>query len=248
MSDPYFFIDPSQVTGSKILLSDKDQLGHLSRVLRCKSGDIVYFSDNERFSYQTKVLSIDKGKGIFEIEKKNNLEKSLIKKVLFQCILKKNAMEAVIQKAVEIGADRIIPVISSRAVPNISDRESKIIRWQKISDEAAKQCKRQFRALIGEPVKIDSIDIPSFDLFYVPHEGESALKNKEMVQKVSLLESSSSIGILIGPEGGLTDDELSILERKGAIITSLGKNILRAGTASIYFLSIVDFLLKIKKD
>ena len=52
----------------------------------------------------------------------------------------------VIQKAVEIGADRIIPVISSRAVPDISDRESKIIRWQKISDEAAKQCKRQFRA------------------------------------------------------------------------------------------------------
>ena len=75
----------------------------------------------------------------------------MIGKILFQCVLKKNAMELVIQKSVEIGVDSIIPVISSRVVPDISDRNKKTTRWQKIADEAAKQCKRQARCLIGEP-------------------------------------------------------------------------------------------------
>jgi len=248
MSHPYFFISPSQATGTKILLSDRNELKHLCRVLRCKPGDTVYFSDNESAVYHTRILTIDKDEGLFEIEEKHNLKKSVIGKTLFQCILKKNAMEFVIQKSVEIGAGSIIPVISSRVVPDISDKKNKHQRWQKIADEAAKQCKRQSRCLIGEPVKITNIDPSSYKLFYVPHEAVSAIKGSGLASQLMLLEPPSNIGVLIGPEGGLSEDEVNMLETKGAVITGLGKNILRAETASIYFLSVLDYLIKSKKQ
>jgi len=247
MSHPYFFINPSQVTGNRIILTDVNELNHLCRVLRCKTGDIVYFSDNEKSVYRTNTLSIDKKEGLFEIEEKHDLEKGKTRKTLHQCVLKKNAMEFVIQKSVEIGIDNIIPVISSRVVPDISDRKNKTIRWQKIADEAAKQCKRQQRCVIGEPVKIADIDPSSYKLFYVPHEATSAAKGGDIISDLVSMELPESIGALIGPEGGLSGDEVNLLERKGAVITSLGENILRAETASIYFLSVLDFLLKSKK-
>ena len=248
MSHPYFFINPSQITGTKILLSDKDELKHLCRVLRGKPGDIVYFSDNESSVYHTRILTIDKDEGLFEIEEKHDLEKSRIGKTLFQCILKKNAMELVIQKSVEIGASSIIPVISSRVVPDISDKINKLQRWQKIADEAAKQSKRQLRCLIGETVKIENIDPSSYNLFYIPHEESPAIKGGDLASHIISLQPPASIGVLIGPEGGLSGDEASMLETKGAVTTGLGKNILRAETASIYFLSVLDFLVKSNKQ
>ena len=244
MSHPYFFIKSSQVAGTRIILSDRDELKHLCRVLRCKPGNIVYFSDNERSVYRTRTLSIDKDEGLFEIEKKNDLEKSSIGKTLFQCILKKNAMEFVVQKSVEIGVDSIIPVISPRVVSDISDSKNKLQRWQKIADEAAKQCKRQSRCLIGETIKIANIDPSSYNLFYVPYERSHAIKGDDLVSHIISLQPPVSIGVLIGPEGGLSGDEAGMLETKGAVITGLGKNILRAETASIYFLSVLDFLIR----
>ncbi len=248
MSHPYFFISPSQITGTRIMLSGINELKHLCRVLRCKTGDIVYFSDNEKSVYRTRTLSIDRNEGLFEIEERHDLEKSMTSKILYQCVLKKNAMEFVIQKSVEIGVDNIIPVISSRVVPNISDRKNRTIRWQKIADEAAKQCKRQSRCVIGEPVKITNIDPSSYNLFYVPHEVSSAIKGGDLVLNLRSMDPPESIGVLVGPEGGLSEDEVTFLETKGAVIASLGKNILRAETASIYFLSVLDFLVKSNKQ
>ena len=248
MSHPYFFISPPQVTGTRIILSDRGELKHLCRVLRCKPGDIVYFSDNEKSVYRARTLSIDRYEGLFEVEEKNALEKNVTGKTLFQCILKKNAMELVIQKSVEIGASSIIPVISSRVVPDISDKKNKHERWQKIADEAAKQCKRQSRCLIGETVKIANIDPSSYNLFYVPHEAVSATKGGRLISQLISLEQPANIGVLIGPEGGLSEDEVRLLETKGAVITGLGKNILRAETAAIYFLSVLDFLMKSGKQ
>ncbi|MCJ7665697.1 MAG: 16S rRNA (uracil(1498)-N(3))-methyltransferase [Actinobacteria bacterium] len=248
MSHPYFFIKPDQATGSEIILSDREDLKHLAGVLRCRSGDIVHFSDDEKFGYRTKTVNIDKNKGLFFIEEKYSLEKSIFEKTLFQCVLKKNAMKFVIQKAAEIGVDRIIPVISSRVVPEITDKSTRLERWQKISDEASKQCKRQFRCLIAETVNIENIDPVPFDLFYVPYEEMSSFGGNTLISRIILLEAPASIGVLVGPEGGLSGDEVARLERKGTIVTGLGKNILRAETASIYFLSVLDFLVKSKKQ
>lgn len=246
MSHPYFFIRPGQVTGPRIVLSDRGDLVHLAGVLRCKPGDIVHFSDDEKSGYRTRTVYIDKNKGLFDIEEKYSLEKSIFEKILFQCVLKKNAMKFVIQKAAEIGADRIIPVISSRVVPDIADRSSRLERWQKISDEASKQCRRDFRCLVTEPVNIENIDPASFDLFYIPHEEISHSRGNILSSRTASLKAPARIGVLVGPEGGLSGDEVSRLEAKGAAVTGLGKNILRAETASIYFLSVLDFLVKSK--
>ena len=244
MSHPYFFIKPDQVTGNGIVLTDREDLKHLAGVLRCKPGDIVHFSDDEKYGYRTRTVNIDKNRGLFDVEEKYSLERGVFEKTLFQCVLKKNAMKFVIQKAVEIGADRIIPVISSRVVPEIKGKTTKLEKWQKTSDEASGQCKRHFRCLISETVNIENIDPASFDLFYVPHEEVSSAEGDVLISRLSSLKTPASIGFLIGPEGGLSGDEVSRLEGKGAAIIGLGKNILRAETASIYFLSVLDFLIK----
>jgi len=78
----------------------------------------------------------------------------------------------------------------------------------------------------------------------VPHEAVSVIKGGDLASQLMSLEPPANIGVLIGPEGGLSEDEVILLETKGAAIMGLGKNILRAETASIYFLSVLDFLIK----
>ena len=126
MSYPYLFIRPDQAGENMIKINAGDDLRHLAEVLRCKPGDKVFFSDSEKFKYRTRVAAINRSEALFDIEGKSTLVKSKPEKTLFQCVLKKNAMELVIQKATEIGIDSIVPVISERVVPDIKDNTSKL--------------------------------------------------------------------------------------------------------------------------
>lgn len=243
MSYPYLFIDPDQAVDNIIKITDRDDLKHLSGPLRGKPGDTVYFSDNESLKFKTAVKEISKKEAVFEIKERSAIKKSMPQIILLQCILKKNAMELVIQKTTEIGISRIIPVISERTVSDITGNSSKLERWQKISDEASKQCKRDFKCIIDAPIKIDSISTDHYDYFFFLHEAAgSGRTNMESIFKT--MSGVKGIAYLIGPEGGLTADEAMILKNKRAAAANLGKNILRAETAAVYFLSVMDFYIK----
>lgn len=237
MSYPYFFTDTESIIGDRIKITGED-LNHLVNVLRNRIGDKVYISDNESYKYKTEIVDINKNEVILHITDRKKITKKIPSITLYQCVLKKNSMEFVIQKSTEIGVDRIIPIISGRVITDEKKIVGKVERWQKISDRASKQCGRDFKCEILPPEDIYHIRISDYDLFFVPYEGGTDEK--------ALIEISdvSSIGYIIGPEGGFENSEVSFLKGKKAREIKFGKNIYRSETAAIYFLSILDYLVK----
>ena len=240
MSYPYFFTDSSNIGENKIKISGED-LNHLKKVLRSRPGDIVYISDNDNYKYETEILDIGKSEAILIVKNKKQITRKLPELALFQCILKKNSMEFVIQKSTEIGVDRIIPVMSRRVIADSRKIPSKIDRWQKISDGASKQSKRDFKCEVMEPADIYSINVREYGLFYVPYE-ESTAGGGNLAETLNAGSNISSIAFIIGPEGGFEAGEVDFLKNNGAREIRLGSNIYRSETAAIYFLSVLDYL------
>jgi 16S rRNA (uracil1498-N3)-methyltransferase len=256
MSSPYFFLENNIIENNSIVITG-DDFFHLVKVLRAKTGQEVYISDNAGLKYKTEITYIKKDRTILSIKDKTRVKKPAPKVVLFLCILKKEAMETAIQKTVEIGIDSITPVISRRTVFDFKDektKQKKLLRWQQIAIEAAKQCKRDFMANINPPENIESISAVNNGVLYAAFEetgnfGEphsAFIAERDLLEK-NILKKSCQISYLIGPEGGFEDYEKEIIIKNGAVPFNFGKNILRSETAAIYFLTIIDYFIKSSK-
>jgi 16S rRNA (uracil1498-N3)-methyltransferase len=148
-------------------------------------------------------------------------------------------MELIIQKTVELGVHAIIPTEMNRCVVKLDGKkkESKVARWQAISESAAKQSKRNIIPEI-HPVMTFSQALKmasELDLILVPYENKERMK--ATAQALSQIKSGSNVGIFIGPEGGFEEKEILEAEKNGGEIVSLGKRILRTETAAITALS-----------
>ncbi len=245
MSYPYFFVDSGRIEKNEIKIIGED-LNHLKNVLRGEIGDTVYISDNEQYKYKTEILKIGKNEITLATKGKEKILRKFPEIILFQCVLKKNPMEFVIQKSTEIGVDRIVPVISRRTIVDSGKVSDKLARWQKISDGASMQCKRDFSCRISSPEDIHGIMVSEYDYFFIPYE-KSANYNKIISEDADALSRISAIGFIIGPEGGFEENELNYLKKNGAREIKLGKNIYRSETAAIYFLSVLDYLIGNKR-
>ena len=156
-----------------------------------------------------------------------------VKICLFQCVLKGDKMELVIQKTTELGVHKIIPVVSTRSVA--LPKKNKLLRWRKIAVEAIKQCGRVVLPEIAEPTPIERADVDGAKIFFWEKGGipfSRAIKG--------LL--PQNIAFLIGPEGGFSEEQAENLIKKGWKPVSLGPVILRSETASVFALSVVKFL------
>ena len=153
---------------------------------------------------------------------------------LFQGIPKSDRMDWIVQKATELGVIRIVPVSLERCVVRLSPADSvkKLERWRKISREAGKQCCRCVLPEILPPMTIGQLiareDLPALNV--VPWEEATGFGPIALHKSCPV---TDSLGILIGPEGGITPDEISLLSSKGFIPMTLGKRILRTDTAGI---------------
>jgi len=266
MSYPYFFIKTENVDGSRISVKGSD-LNHLVNVLRVKGGDVIDLSDSHKFRYKAEIIKIDRTEALLSVKEKCEIFKPFPHIILFQCILKKNAMEVAIQKTAEIGISSIVPVFSRRVILDKKRLDNKVGRWSVIAMQASKQCKRDFICRIESPIDIFSINISKFDIFYLPYERNEKKKSEGMdisgrlsdyFKKITSGKAGSSsggisssnrritgnIGYIIGPEGGFEEEEVNFLKRNDAAVVYLGKNILRSETAAIYFLSVLDYSLK----
>ena len=162
-----------------------------------------------------------------------------VKLYLFQGLPKSDKMEFVIQKAVELGAEGIIPVEMSRCVVKLDDKKkkSKTARWQAISESAAKQSKRMTLPKVYDVMTYkEALNFANeLDILLVPYEcKDGMLSTKNALEKIK---SGMSVGILIGPEGGFDEKEIALAEEKGGLTISLGKRILRTETAAVTALS-----------
>ena len=244
-----------QIKGQRITISG-EKARYLISVLRCNAGDELQVFDGEGSFYKSRISGTDnKEVKIDLLEKIPFNTESPLNLILMQGILKGEKMDLVIQKATELGVKEIIPAITGRS----QVRETrKAARWRKIAEEASRQSGRTGIPKVHEPVDFSSWLIANSSLklkgFIFWEEG--GLPLKEAV-KMGIGDWGLGIGssanpqhlnpnpcfIAVGPEGGFTKEEVKLAESMGLIATSLGKRILRAETAAISAVTLVQFLM-----
>jgi 16S rRNA (uracil1498-N3)-methyltransferase len=242
---PKFFIDDKNINGSVIDVYG-DDVSHIKRVLRLKPGDTVTLCDGKGTDYIVAIDSIEQNFVRTNIVSTNvNIAEPPIEVTIFQGVPKSDKMDLIIQKSVELGVKRVVPVMTDRTVVRIEnkkDAENKTTRWQRIALEAAKQCNRGAVPEIMMPVTFaESFKLlEKEDLCLIPYEKEAEnglktiLSNYKDVKKVS---------VFIGPEGGFSEKEVETAIRANIRSVSLGPRILRTETAGLTVLSILMYEL-----
>lgn len=238
-----FFTDPENIRGSEIRIYE--DAAHITRVLRMNAGDEIAVFDGSGIEYTATLVSIGPKECVAEISDRHKSESEPSLKVyLYQGIPKSGKMETIVQKLVELGAYRIIPVEMERCVVRLDEKRKleKTKRWNKVSVEAAKQCGRSVIPTVESPIRFrEAVDeMKSLDLAVMPyevlgHEGKRGLK--ELLKDFC----GESVGILVGPEGGFSDGEAKMAEEAGINRIGLGRRILRTETVGSAVVPIIMY-------
>lgn len=235
-----FFVD--RVEGKRVVLG-AEQSHHLIRVLRTRPG--------ERFSvladgveYTCVLVAVEQGLAVAEVLCGSPARgEPPVRITLLQGLPKGDKMDTVVQKGTEIGVAEFVPVATSRSVVRLEPRKAqeRVRRWQRIAVEAAQQCGRGAVPRVA-PVVTWEEAVPQgcrADLAIVPwEEGGESLK-----RVLAAATGVRSVAIFIGPEGGLTSEEVDLARRNGARVVSLGPRTLRTETAGLVSAATVLFAL-----
>ncbi|MDD3831604.1 MAG: 16S rRNA (uracil(1498)-N(3))-methyltransferase [Clostridia bacterium] len=231
-----FFALPSErVSQDRIRLVS--QYNHIARVLRCKVGDRVIINFNDGIDNLCAITDVDEHAVYMDILDSNvNDNENTIDITLFVGCLKGGNMDLVIQKAVELGANNIIPFTSRFSISSVDAKKAE--RLSKICMEAGKQCGRAIRIDIQPSITfdqvIDRLNIYDKVLFCYEKGGVPIAQ--------ALQGDVNSLAVIVGSEGGFADSEADAVQHH-AVTVGLGRRILRAETASFYALSVIDSLL-----
>lgn len=241
------FADAGCIRDKYIRITDKGDIRHLSKVLRLKEGDEVDVSDSMEWEYRAEIVSIAEEEVILVIlDKQKFAREPELLVTLFQGIPKAGKMEMIIQKCVELGVHAIVPVFMERTVVvEKGNFGKKLDRWQKISDEAVKQCKRGTVPQIGQQLRFSEMAeaVKDYDLILFPYENEDDYSIKDCLRGLEV--KPKTIAVIIGPEGGFSEKEADALDQAGAVRVTLGKTILRTETAGMAALAMTMYELEL---
>lgn len=247
----WFYVEHSQISECEIIITGND-VNHIRNVLRMEKGENIVICDGEGKDYYCSIREIEKDKVIADILEINDTATELpVKLYLFQGIPKKDKMELIIQKAVELGVYEIIPVSMKRCVAKIEDdkkEKKKLERWQSISTSAAKQSGRGMIPNIHSVLSFEEAlqMAKTLDCTIVPYEQADGIEASHAIIKNAA--SQASVGIFIGPEGGFDDIEVTKALDVGFDTITLGKRILRTETAGLTILSILMFQAELQQQ
>ena len=212
---------------------------HALKVLRLKKGDEIIVFDGEGKEYLAVISAASPTSVKLKILEETNVNRdSPLDSTLYMGITNKvQKLELAIQKTTELGVKRIVPVICRRSstAQLIKNWEGKLRRWREIAVNASKQCGRTVIPEISEPVKIEEIDDSSDLSFVLWEKGGKSFKDYQSY-------SASSVSFLVGPEGGLEKEEIELLKERGFKPIYLGKRILRAETAAIAGMTLIQYI------
>lgn len=236
---PRFFIAGSNLLGGIAFIDGKD-IEHL-KVLRIRSGEVFTVCDGKGMDYVCRLKTADSKSAEAEILETHPSEgEPTVSCTVYAAFPKGEKAELIIQKAVELGASKLVFFQSARCVskPDEAAALKKCIRWQKISEEAAKQCGRgiipdvlvnlSFEKTIAEAAKAE------LPLFFYEAETDYSLK-----EVLGSREGYRTVSVVTGPEGGFEISEVQAAKEQGMLIASMGKRILRCETAPLCALSAV---------
>lgn len=243
-----FFVEPSQIQGNDIVIMGND-VNHIRNVLRMKVGEELSVSNGmDGKEYRCGIEAFEEDRVLCKLRfvKEDGMELPA-KVYLFQGLPKADKMELIIQKAVELGVHEIIPVATKRAVVKLDEKKakSKIVRWQAISEAAAKQSKRREIPEIKQVMSIkEAIQYASeMDIKLIPYELAEGMSTTK--QLISSIREGQTVAVFIGPEGGFEETEIEAAMAAGIQPITLGKRILRTETAGFTVLSWIMYQLEI---
>ena len=244
-----FFTESHNISENQgIILGD--DVKHIYKVLRLSEGEEIVLNNCEGVEYLGKINSITKSEVVVDIIKKLDVNnESDIKVYLFQSVPKGQKMDLIVQKGTELGINEFIPIITSRVDVKLKGDFKKLDRLNRIALEASKQSKRSIIPKVKEVINFDEalLELKNMDLIVVPYENAENFGIKTLMKKLREengdLSPIHNVGIVIGPEGGFEEEEISQLSSQGAYIVTLGKRILRTETAGFTATALIQYEL-----
>lgn len=230
-----FFVG-KQTPSNDIFTIEGEEFIHLTKVLRHKVGFKIIVCCGDNFDYLCEIIKIDNQYCLAKIESKTaNNSVNHVEITLFQALPKGDKLDIIVQKAVELGASRVVPFLSKFTNESGMNAE----RERRIAIEACKQCGRATLCKVDDCVEIDDVfsQLKDFDVIIMPYENATTGK----IGDIKGLKDAKKIAIIVGSEGGFAEEEVNVAIKSGAQIVSLGKRILRCETASIVTLALVNY-------
>lgn len=234
MRIPRLFVDQDLLVDKLISLPEA-QAHYLRNVLRCQNGQDIVVFNGKGGEFTGVIESLDRGKATIKIDffTPSDRESPLVVK-LGLAITKRDAMDLAIQKSTELGATQITPLTSDYSTVAEKALAKRLQHWRDITYSACEQCERNLVPTVKDVTRLDDwVTRTDAELKLVAHIGDH-------IQFDQIKVAPKSIAILIGPEGGLSDQEVAHAVESGYAAISLGPRILRAETAPLALLSIVQ--------
>lgn len=233
---PQFFVTSSEIENNRCRIRG-DDFRHLAAVRRVRPGDTIRLRDEKGTSYTALIDRIAGDHIEVEITGARGSEHAAVDITLCMCLLKGGNFDLVVEKSVEIGVSRIIPVVSERTVPRPADESAKVRRWGRKAEEAAKQSLRELVPTVGRISTFgDVVGMNRDDVRIIAHPGAS-VSLKEFLHDNSV----GAVTLLVGPEGGFTPGEMESAAAAGWVAVDFGFSQLRAETAAAVLCGIIVY-------
>jgi len=235
---------PGEIQRGDLCKLGEEKLRYVKSVLRMNKGDQLILFDGTGWQYETVIKQFFSDGITVEVLKKDKMPDKVVNITVYQALPKANKMDFIIQKATELGADRIVPFQSARSVPRLTADKARfrISRWRNIATEAARQCGRvdipEVSNILSYEEVIASDETEKLKLIFWEEESARGIKQVLRDEKYN---GVKSIVAVVGPEGGFSKEEVDVAVEKGFISVSLGRNILKVETAALAILSIIQY-------
>lgn len=235
---------PDALENKKTCELGADNLKYLKQVMRLKQGNRINIFDGFGREFEAVIKEFSTKKVIIELGKIIPTTEKKIRITLAQAIPKAGKMDIIVKSASELGADVIIPFYAARSVGRIADEKIsfKVARWQKIAGEAARCCHSSHILKVMEVSSFaDMIALASGDALRLIFWEEEFQKTIKDILKDEIITATKDFLIVVGPEGGLSKDEVMMAKEAGFISVSLGRQILKVETAAAAIISILQY-------
>lgn len=242
----FFVDDPGAFSDRSVVITGED-VNHVKNVLRLKENDELIVSDGRGRDYHCRISGITNEEVVADIcDICDNFSELSTEITLFQGFPKGDKMELIIQKTVELGVTRIVPVMTKRTVVKLDDKKAKkkTERYNMIAESAAKQSGRGMIPEVTMPVSFaEAVSMAEkLDMNIIPYEEAEGVEYSRNI--IKSIKGKKSLGIFIGPEGGFAREEIEKALDAGASAITLGHRILRTETAGMAVISIIMFELE----
>jgi 16S rRNA (uracil1498-N3)-methyltransferase len=247
-----FYVSRAILMGAKagqVVLLRGEIAQQITRVLRMREGEEIWLFGGSGYEYRTKLVSLGKDEVSGELVTRRRIKTEPLHPVdLYLALLNKpDKFEWALQKCTELGASRFVPVIAERSVSTALGA-NKRERWERIIQEAVEQSGRGALPILEDPIPLakaldaesDRMDASGTHVVVMPALGADLSLSDALVDAHS---EESSVSIFIGPEGGFSDDELFVANKRGILLINLGPRTLRAETAAVAALAMTLYEL-----